>query len=95
MPLAGNTMEEGTVLQWNVQEGDTIAEGQILCEIETDKATMEFESPTAGRLARIVAQVNEPVPVKELIAIVSESDAAADAYLASQGGSATTAAATI
>ena len=89
MPVAGNTMEEGTVLEWRVQEGDTIAVGQILCEIETDKATIEFESPVAGRLARIVAKVDEPVPVKELIAVVAESDAAADAYLASQGGGAT------
>ena len=86
MPLAGNTMEEGTVLEWRVQEGDTIELGQILCEIETDKATMEYESPVAGRLARIVAQVNEPVPVKELIAVVADNDAAADAYLANQGG---------
>ena len=85
MPLAGNTMEEGTVLEWHVQEGDTIELGQILCEIETDKATMEYESPVAGRLARIVAPINEPIPVKDLIAVVAENDAAADAYLANQG----------
>lgn len=85
MPLAGNTMEEGTVLEWRVQEGDMIELGQILCEIETDKATMEYESPIAGRLARIVAPLNEPVPVKELIAVVADSDAAADAFLANQG----------
>ena len=87
MPLAGNTMEEGTVLEWRVQEGDTIKLGQILCEIETDKATMEYESPVAGRLARIVAELNEPIAVKELIAVVADSDAAADAYLANQGSS--------
>lgn len=85
MPQAGNTMEEGTVLEWRVAEGDQIEVGQILCEIETDKATMEFESPNAGRLARIVAQVNEPVPVKELIAVVADDDASADAFLASSG----------
>jgi pyruvate dehydrogenase E2 component (dihydrolipoamide acetyltransferase) len=85
MPQAGNTMEEGSVLEWRVKEGDTIELGQILCEIETDKATMEYESPVAGRLARIVAPLNEPVAVKELIAVVADSDAAADAYLASQG----------
>jgi pyruvate dehydrogenase E2 component (dihydrolipoyllysine-residue acetyltransferase) len=81
MPQAGNTMEEGTVVEWRVKEGDLIALGQILCEIETDKATMEYESPATGRLARLVAHVGEPVAVKELIAILSESDAAADAYL--------------
>ena len=85
MPQAGNTMEEGSVLEWRVKEGDTIELGQILCEIETDKATMEYESPVAGRLARIVAPLNEPVAVKELIAVVADSDAAADAYLANQG----------
>ena len=55
MPQAGNTMEEGTVISWRVKEGDQIAVGQMICEIETDKATMDFESPDAGRLARIVA----------------------------------------
>ncbi len=89
MPQAGNTMEEGTVLEWRVQEGDTIKLGQILCEIETDKATMEYESPVAGRLARIVAELNEPIAVKKLIAVVAESDAAADAYLASQSSAST------
>ena len=85
MPLAGNTMEEGTVLEWRVSEGDTIEMGQILCEIETDKATMEYESPAAGRLARLVAQVDEPVAVKELIAVLADDDAAADALIAGQG----------
>ena len=60
----------------------------MICEIETDKATMDFESPDAGRLARIVAQVGEPVAVKELIALLADSDADADAYLANQGKSA-------
>jgi len=85
MPLAGNTMEEGTVLEWMVSEGDTIEIGQILCEIETDKATMEYESPAAGRLARIVADVDVPIAVKELIAVLADDDAVADAYLANQG----------
>lgn len=81
MPQAGNTMEEGTVVEWRVAEGDQIAVGQILCEIETDKATMEYESLAAGRLARLVAKVGEPVSVKEVIALLAETDSAADAYL--------------
>jgi len=84
MPQAGNTMEEGTVIAWRVKPGDQIAVGQILCEIETDKATMDFESPDAGRLARIVAKEGEPVAVKELIAILAASNADADAYLAGE-----------
>jgi pyruvate dehydrogenase E2 component (dihydrolipoamide acetyltransferase) len=85
MPQAGNTMEEGTVLSWRVKEGDQIQVGQVICEIETDKATMDFEAPDAGRLARIVAPPGEIVAVKELIALLADSDADADAYLASQG----------
>ena len=81
MPQAGNTMEEGTVLQWNVREGDQITVGQAICEIETDKATMEFEAPDAGRLARIVAGENQIVAVKEPIAYLAENDADVDAYL--------------
>jgi pyruvate dehydrogenase E2 component (dihydrolipoamide acetyltransferase) len=82
MPQAGNTMEEGTVISWRVKEGDQIAVGQVLCEIETDKATMDFESPDAGRLARIIAVVGQPIAVKQPIALLAETDADADAYLA-------------
>ena len=87
MPQAGNTMEEGTVVAWRVTEGEQISVGQVICEIETDKATMDFESPDAGRLARIVAQLDEPVAVKNVIAILAENDADADAFLAGQGKS--------
>ena len=82
MPQTGNTMEEGTVLEWRVREGDVIEVGQIICEIETDKATMEYESPAAGRLARLVAPLNEPLAVKEIIALLADNEAVADAYLA-------------
>jgi pyruvate dehydrogenase E2 component (dihydrolipoamide acetyltransferase) len=82
MPQAGNTMEEGTVVTWLVKTGDVISVGQTICEIETDKATIDFESPQAGRLARIVAPVGEPIAVKQPIALLAESDAAADAFLA-------------
>src|SRR5262245_48650635 len=85
MPQAGNTMEEGTVTAWRVKEGDQITIGQVICEIETDKATIDFECPDAGRLARIVAQVGEPVAVKKVIAILADNDADADAYFAIPG----------
>ena len=84
MPQAGNTMEEGTVIEWRVREGEMIELGQIICAIETDKATIEYESPAAGRLARIVAIENEPIAVKEIIALVAERDAAAAVFLARQ-----------
>jgi len=85
MPQAGNTMEEGIVVSWKVSEGDQIEVGQIICEIETDKATIEYESPEAGRLARIVAHQNDAVPVKEPIAWLADNDADVDAYLAAKG----------
>lgn len=85
MPQAGNSMEEGTVYQWFVNEGDRVELGQVLCEIETDKATIDYESPAAGRLARIVAELNEPIPVKQLIAVLAENDESADAFLAGEG----------
>jgi len=85
MPQAGNTMEEGILLSWKVAEGDRIEVGQVICEIETDKATIEYESPDAGRLARIVAQEDDSIPVKEPIALLAEDDADVEAYLAAQG----------
>lgn len=85
MPQAGNSMEEGTVLAWLVEPGAVVAEGQPICEIETDKATMEYESPAAGRLARIIADTGATIAVKRPIAVLAESDADAQAWFAAQG----------
>ncbi|HVT87764.1 MAG TPA: 2-oxo acid dehydrogenase subunit E2 [Tepidisphaeraceae bacterium] len=74
MPQAGNTMEEGRIVKWIAKAGDRIAVGQVICEIETDKATIEFESTDAGRLARIVAKEGDVVAVKQPIALLAESD---------------------
>jgi len=82
MPQAGNTMEEGIVVSWKVTEGDHIEVGQVICEIETDKAIIEYESPEAGRLARIVVLEGEIIPVKEQIALLADNDTDVDAYLA-------------
>lgn len=92
MPQAGNTMEEGTIISWKVAVGDRIEAGQVIGEIETDKATIDFESPDGGRLARFVAQEGEVVPVKQPIALLADNDADADAYLAVGGTAAPTAA---
>jgi len=93
MPQAGNTMEEGILVSWKVKEGDHIQVGQIICEIETDKATIEYESPDAGRLARIVAHEQDAIPIKEPIAFLADKDADVDAFLAAGGVKATSAAA--
>jgi pyruvate dehydrogenase E2 component (dihydrolipoamide acetyltransferase) len=70
MPRLSDTMEEGTVAAWLKQEGDLIEEGDILAEIETDKATMEFESFYNGTLLKIGIAVGETAKVDALLAIV-------------------------
>jgi len=70
MPRLSDTMEEGTVASWLKKEGDTVEEGDILAEIETDKATMEFESFYSGTLLKIGVQEGETVKVDTLLAII-------------------------
>ena len=74
MPRLSDTMEEGTISSWLKNVGDKVSEGEILAEIETDKATMEFESFYDGILSHIAVQVGETVKVDELIAIISEGE---------------------
>ncbi len=85
MPQAGQSMEEGTILSWKVKEGDRIEVGQIIMEIETDKATMEVEAVDAGRVAKIVAQAGTVVPVKVPVAYLAEEGVDINAYAASLG----------
>ncbi|MDT0677159.1 pyruvate dehydrogenase complex dihydrolipoamide acetyltransferase [Autumnicola musiva] len=70
MPRLSDTMEEGTVASWLKQEGDKVEEGDILAEIETDKATMEFESFYEGTLLKIGIQEGESAKVDSLLAII-------------------------
>ena len=72
MPRLSDTMEEGVVAKWLKQKGDKIEEGDILAEIETDKATMEFESFYEGTLLHIGIEEGETAPVDTLLAIVGE-----------------------
>jgi len=83
MPQAGQTMEEGTILSWKVKEGDRIAVGQVIMEIETDKAAMEVEAVDAGRIAKIIAPEGTVVPVKTPVAYLAEEGIDIDAFLAS------------
>jgi pyruvate dehydrogenase E1 component beta subunit len=74
MPALSPTMEEGTLAKWLVKEGDTVAAGDILAEIETDKATMEFEAVDEGVIGKIlVAEGTEGVKVNTPIAIIGEA----------------------
>src|SRR5690606_1994375 len=73
MPALSPTMEEGTLAKWLVKEGDTVSSGDLLAEIETDKATMEFEAVDEGVIAKIlVSEGSEGVKVGTVIAIIAE-----------------------
>src|SRR5215218_11374244 len=73
MPALSPTMEEGTLAKWLVKEGDTVAAGDLLAEIETDKATMEFEAVDEGVIAKIlVSEGTDEVKVGTVIAILAE-----------------------
>ncbi|MGC6479001.1 MAG: pyruvate dehydrogenase complex dihydrolipoamide acetyltransferase [Flavobacteriaceae bacterium] len=73
MPRLSDTMEEGTVAQWLKKVGDSVQEGDILAEIETDKATMEFESFHDGVLLHIGIEAGGSAPVDALLAIIGEA----------------------
>jgi pyruvate dehydrogenase E2 component (dihydrolipoamide acetyltransferase) len=72
MPRLSDTMTEGVVATWLKKVGDTVKEGDILAEIETDKATMEFEAFDAGTLLHIGIQEGESAPVDSLLAIIGK-----------------------
>jgi len=71
MPALSPTMEEGTLAKWLVKEGDEVRSGDLIAEIETDKATMELEAIDEGRIGKlVVAEGTENVPVNDLIAVL-------------------------
>ena len=71
MPQMGYDMREGTVVKWHKVEGDVVTRGDVIADIETDKATVEFEAYTSGVIGRIVASEGQVVPVGDLIAIIT------------------------
>src|SRR5471032_1756840 len=85
MPALSPTMEEGKLSKWLVKEGDTVKSGTLLAEIETDKATMEFEAVDEGTIGRIlVAEGTEGVKVNAPIAILLDEGEKADAVPAAK-----------
>ncbi|MDX5347813.1 MAG: pyruvate dehydrogenase, partial [Hymenobacteraceae bacterium] len=72
MPKMSDTMEEGVIASWLKNEGDTVKSGDILAEVETDKATMELESYEDGTLLYIGPKQGEAVPVNGVIAIIGK-----------------------
>jgi len=71
LPKLGLTMDEGRIVAWRKREGDRVAAGEILFEVETDKATMEVESPAAGMLRRILFAADAVAPVATVIALIA------------------------
>ncbi len=79
MPALSPTMEEGTLAKWLVKEGDTVSSGDVMCEIETDKATMEFEAVDEGVIGKImIADGTEGVKVNTPIAVLLEDGESKD-----------------
>ena len=85
------TMEEGTIVKWNKQEGDTIKVGDVLAEIETDKANMEMESQGAGVLRKILVPAGGKAPIGTLIGVIAEPNEDIAPLIAKAGAAAKTA----
>ncbi len=88
VPKWGLSMEEGTLTDWLIEEGDSFAAQQEVCEIETSKISNVMQAPFAGVLRRKVAQPGQTIPVGGVLGIVADasvSDAEIDAYLAQRG----------
>ena len=73
MPSLSPTMEEGKIVSWIKNVGDEVLSGEVLFEVETDKATMEYEAPEDGFLVKILCEKDQTVKVNDLVAIISES----------------------
>lgn len=75
MPKMSDTMNEGVIAAWHKKVGDTVKTNELLAEIETDKATMEYESYNAGTLLYMGAEAGKSIPVNGVLAIIGEKDA--------------------
>lgn len=87
MPKLSDTMEEGVIAKWNVKEGDKISAGDIIAEVETDKATMDVEAFDDGTLLKIIPQEGDAVPLGGLIAVIGEEGEDISDILDGAGGS--------
>jgi len=71
MPKLGEVMEEGTVASWKVKQGQAVEEGDVVLEIEMDKAVAEVESPASGVVTKILVPEGETVPVNAPLALIA------------------------
>ena len=77
LPKWGLTMEEGTVSEWRKQEGDIVAEDEIIADVETDKITNKLPAPASGIIARILVAAGETVEVGTVLALIAADEAEA------------------
>lgn len=85
MPRLSDTMEAGTIVRWNVKEGDTVSSGDVVADVETDKATMEMPVYDDGVISRIMVEAGKLVPVGTPIAIISVEGDAVDSAAGGAG----------
>ncbi len=88
MPRLSDTMEQGTVVKWHVKVGDKVSSGDVLADIETDKATMELQAFDNGTVAALAAQEGQQIPVGSAILILAEQGESVEAAAKSVGASA-------
>ncbi len=79
LPKWGLTMEEGMVSEWRKQEGDAVAEDEIIADVETDKITNELVAPGTGIIAKILVEAGETVEVGTVLALIAETPEEAEA----------------
>ena len=72
MPQGGQDIKEGSIVGWLKKEGESVAKGEVICEVETEKAVFEVQAPADGILVKIVAQDGETVPIFSVIGIIAE-----------------------
>ena len=82
MTALSPTMEEGNIVAWKKKEGEAISAGDVLCEVETDKATMDYESTQEGQLLKIVRGDGQSAKVGDIIGVIGEKGEDIDAILA-------------
>jgi pyruvate dehydrogenase E2 component (dihydrolipoamide acetyltransferase) len=88
MPKGSDTMTEGKVLKWLKKEGEQVASGDVLVEIETDKVDMEVESMASGVLRKVLVQPGETVPVGQPLAVIAKPDEDISSLISANGGAA-------
>ena len=80
MPKLGQTMEEGTIVQWLVKEGDVVEKGDVLFQLESDKAVLEAEAPARGQLRKVFYPNGTKLPVLTVVGLIAAADDDIGAY---------------